>query len=75
MNPKYVFGSDEFGMHMFPRSQWKWGKMGAEEVKSVLKEDKIQYTGDLVIESRSCCEDLGSNVDREIVKHGTRVAE
>ena len=49
LKPKYVLGSDEFGMHLFPRSPWKWEKKGAEEVKSVLKEDKRQYTGDVVI--------------------------
>jgi len=49
LKPKYVLGSDEFGMHLFPRSPWKWEKKGAEEVKSVLKEDKRQYTGDLVM--------------------------
>ena len=49
MKSKYVLVSDEFGMLLFPTSHWKWGKMGAEEVKSVLKEDKRQYTGDLVM--------------------------
>ena len=42
LKSKYVFGSDEFGIHMFPRSQWKWEKMGVEDVKSVFKEDKRQ---------------------------------
>jgi hypothetical protein len=26
LKPKYVLGSDEFGMHLFPTSQWKWEK-------------------------------------------------
>ena len=49
LKKKYVIGSDEFGMHLFPRSQWKWEKKGSAEVKSVLKEDKRQYTGDIVM--------------------------
>ncbi len=49
LKPKYVLGSDEFGMWLFPTSQWKWEKKGAEEVKSVLKQDKRQYPDDLVM--------------------------
>ena len=49
LKPKYILGSDEFGMHLFPRSAWKWEKVGAQEVKSALKEDKRQYTGDIVM--------------------------
>ncbi len=48
LKSKYVF-PEEFGMHLFPTAQRKWEKKGAEEVKSVLKEDKRQYTGDLVM--------------------------
>ena len=46
---KCVIGSDEFGMHLFPRSHWKWEKIGAPEVKFALKEDKRQYTGDIAM--------------------------
>jgi hypothetical protein len=49
LNPKYVLASEEFVMRLFPTSQWKWEKKGAEEVKSVLKQDKRQYPDDLVM--------------------------
>ncbi len=71
MKSKYVLGSDEFGMHLFPTSQWKWEKKGAEEVKSVLKEDKRQYTGDLVMNMD--VKHISKNIDgedRNLIKKG-----
>ena len=49
---KYVFGSDQFGVHMFPQANWQWEEKGASEVKGCLSEDKSQYTGDIVNNSR-----------------------
>jgi hypothetical protein len=28
LDRKYIIGSDEFGMHLFPMSAWKWEKLG-----------------------------------------------
>ena len=50
LDRKYIIGSDEFGMHLFPMSAWKWEKLGTREVKS-LKADKRQYTGDIAMNS------------------------
>lgn len=34
---RYIFGSDEFGLHLFPHYKYKWEKKGAEHVTSDLK--------------------------------------
>ena len=47
LKSKYVIGSDEFEMHLFPQGQYRWVKTGSKEVKSVVKEDRRQYTGDI----------------------------
>ena len=47
LKTKYVIGSDEFGIHLFPQGQYRWAKTGSKEVKSVVKEDRRQYTGDI----------------------------
>ena len=47
LKPKYVIGSDEFGMLLFPQGQYRWAKIGSKEVKGTVKEDRRQYTGDI----------------------------
>ena len=42
---KYIIGSDEFGMFLFPTGDYKWEKKGARHVASDLPDDKRQYTG------------------------------
>ncbi len=49
---KYVIGSDEFGMLLFPQGQYRWSKIGSKEVKGTVKEDRRQYTDDI---TRSVC--------------------
>ncbi|ORY15920.1 hypothetical protein BCR33DRAFT_673482, partial [Rhizoclosmatium globosum] len=46
---EYLIGLDEFGAHLFPQGAWKWERKGAQHVESLVKRDKRQYTGDLVI--------------------------
>jgi hypothetical protein len=33
LKSKYVIGSDEFGMLLFPQGQYRWAKIGSKEVK------------------------------------------
>jgi hypothetical protein len=47
LKSKYVIGSDEFGMLLFPQGQYRWEKTGSKEVKGTVKEDRRQYTGDI----------------------------
>jgi hypothetical protein len=47
LKSKYVIGSDEFGMLLFPQGQYRWAKTGSKEVKGAVKEDRRQYTGDI----------------------------
>jgi hypothetical protein len=47
LKSKYVIGSDEFGMLLFPQAQYRWSKIGSKEVKGTVKEDRRQYTGDI----------------------------
>ncbi len=47
LKSKYVIGSDEFGILLFPQGQYRWTKIGSKEVKSTVKEDRRQYTGDI----------------------------
>ena len=35
-------------MHLFPQAAFVWAPKGDSEVKGALKEDKRQYTGDIV---------------------------
>ncbi|KAJ3293106.1 hypothetical protein HDU79_000689 [Rhizoclosmatium sp. JEL0117] len=46
---EYLIGLDEFEAHLFPQGAWKWEQKGAQHVESLVKRDKRQYTGDLVI--------------------------
>ena len=43
---KYIIGSDEFGLHLFPVQDYVWRDKGSQKVAADLKEDKRQYTGD-----------------------------
>ncbi len=52
LDHKYILGSDQFGMHLFPQASWKWTEKGDSEVKGCLGEDKRQYTGDIVHNAR-----------------------
>ena len=47
LDPKYIFGSDQFGIHLFPQGAYKWAKKGDGHVTNLMKEDKRQLTGDL----------------------------
>jgi hypothetical protein len=47
LKEEFVIGSDEFGLHLFPVSDYVWKKRGTKHVASALKEDKRQYTGDI----------------------------
>jgi hypothetical protein len=53
--PKYIIGSDEFGMFLFPTGDYKWEKKGAKHVASDLPEDKRQYTGACLHASPQLC--------------------
>ena len=48
LHPKFIMGSDEFGMFLFPSGNVIWAKQGAKHVTSDLAENKRQYTGDIV---------------------------
>jgi len=48
LDPKYMIGFNQFGMHLFPQVAFVWTLKGDSEVKGALKEDKRQYTGDIV---------------------------
>jgi hypothetical protein len=48
LDVKYILGSDQFGMHLFPQTICQWVEKGPSEVKGCVSEDKSQYTGDLV---------------------------
>ena len=37
LHPKFIIRSDEFGMHLFPHSKWRWAKEGDKNVTSALK--------------------------------------
>ena len=52
LDPKYIVGSDQFGMHLFPQASCMWVNTGDVEVKGSLAEDKRQYTGDIVHNAR-----------------------
>lgn len=34
---RYIFGSDEFGLHLFPQDKYKWEKEGAQHAAADLK--------------------------------------
>lgn len=48
LRDEFIYGSDEFGMHLFPQNNVKWEKKGAKQVASDMGEDKRSYTGDCV---------------------------
>ena len=39
---KYIIGSDEFGLHSFPLSDYVWREKGDQKVAADLKADKRQ---------------------------------
>jgi len=47
LKPKYFYGSDQFGIHLFPHAGYKWARKGEGHITHVLKEDKRQLTGDI----------------------------
>jgi len=44
---KYLLGSDQFGLFLFPHAEWKWEKVGAGHATNSVKLDKRQITGDM----------------------------
>jgi len=44
LDPKYIIGSDQFGMHLFPQASFVWVTKGDSEVKGALEEDNTQVT-------------------------------
>jgi len=46
LDPKYIVGSDQFCIHLFPQGAYKWVRKGEGHVTNLMKEGKRQLTGD-----------------------------
>jgi hypothetical protein len=73
---KYIIGSDEFGLHLFPLSDYVWREKGDQKVTADLKEDKRQYTGDVAhnMDGQIVCvhQIWGGTTDRCLPSHHKR---
>lgn len=48
LKDKFIIGLDEFALHMFPEEKKRWVKKGAKKTNSAIKEDKRQFTGNII---------------------------